>query len=182
MKPGALVATLLLTLPSGVGAHPHTTVEQQAILSLGRTQAILSYLIRPSTGEGAHMFDHLDSNGNAQLEHEEGAAFANELLAATNLSVNGKPMQLHFVDAGLPDRESFSVGGGLIEVKVQTEMSLDPALEYDVTLEVTHHQFAESWFLQPHYFPDLLNESHSPDLERFSNSSSISIHISENGS
>ena len=131
MKPGALVATLLLTASSCVGAHPHTTVEQQVILSLGRTQAVLSYLIRPSTGEGAHMFDHLDSNGNGQLEQEEESAFANELLAATNLSVNGMPMQLHLVDVGLPDRETFSLGGGLIEVKVRTDLSLDPALEHE---------------------------------------------------
>src|SRR5690606_31172106 len=123
------------------------------------------------------MFDHLDSDGNGMLNDAEKTAFANELLTATNLSVNGKTVQLHLAEVTVPGREILSAGGGLIEVRVAADLYLDPASDHDVTLEVTHDRFAESWFLQPYYFPDLLNGSRAPELERFSHSTSIAIRL-----
>ncbi|MDA1245027.1 MAG: hypothetical protein O3B02_08520 [Proteobacteria bacterium] len=174
------IAVLLLAVSCGAGAHPHSTVEQQALLSLGRTQTVLSYLIQPSLGAGTHMFDHLDGDGNMQLDNEEKAAFARELILATTLTVNGKAVTLQLVGVALPDRATLAAGAGLLEVKVRTELSLDPAIEYAVALEVNHDQFAAAWYLQPHYFPDLYNGNRAPNLERFTNASRILIHIPGN--
>jgi hypothetical protein len=175
-----LVAALLLAVPVAAAAHPHATVEQQALLSLGRTQAVLTYLIVPSTKDGAHMFAHLDADGDATLSRAEQIAFATELLAGTILSVDGAALELSLGDVAFPDRAAMSAGNGVIRVTACTKLALDSAGKHDVALEVTHDRFAEEWFLQPYYFPDLVEGGTLPGLKRRSGSAAIDIFISEN--
>lgn len=125
------------------------------------------------------MFDHLDSNGNASVEEDEESAFANELLAATALIVNGEALKLQFVDAAIPGRELLAAGGGLIEVKVRVGLNLALGQNHNITLQVTHDSFGESWFVQPHYYADLLGHSRVPELERNTGSTQIAISIPE---
>ena len=48
---------------------------------------------------------------------------------------------------------------GSIEVRARASLALDRDTPHAVTLEVRYDGFAEEWFVQPHYFPDLF-----PDL------------------
>jgi hypothetical protein len=175
-----VLAAMLIALPVGAAAHPHTTVNQQAELSLGRTQVVLTYLIAPSTRDGAHMFEHLDTDGDGRLSRKEQSAFAGELLAETSLTVDGAPVELTLTELTFPDRKTMAAGGGLIKVTARKGLAFDSATKHDVALEVRHNHFAKGWFLQPYYFPDLIKAGTPPALTRRPGSTAIDIRIPPN--
>jgi hypothetical protein len=126
------------------------------------------------------MFAHLDADADATLSRAEQIAFASELLVGTVLTVDSTPVQLSIRDITFPDRAAMAAGGGVIRVTAHTTLALDPAAKHAVTLEVTCDRFAEEWFLQPYYFPDLVEGVTLPSLKRRSGSTAIDILISGN--
>lgn len=76
-----LLALLLLTGP--LAAHPHTKVEQQAILSIGLERAAIRIRILPSYDEGAEIFAHIDLDGDGKVPEAEVLHFAEEVASET---------------------------------------------------------------------------------------------------
>lgn len=172
----ALFAAVMTILAGPAMAHPHAYVVQQAFMSLGRTQAEITYRIAPSITQGAHIFEHIDANGDGALDEREAAALATGLLAGTALTVDGAPVKPTFFASVFPSREAMNAGSGVVEITVRAPLSLPTGAAHAITLDVTYDGFAKTWFLQPYFFDDIA----SPRLERPRDSGAIRISLAAN--
>lgn len=174
----ALLVAFVVALAGPAAAHPHVYVVQQAALSLGRTQAVLTYRIAPSTTNGDHIFDHLDTDGDGALSDVEQGAFAAALLAKTTLAVDGARVSPSLIETAFPNRKTMAAGGGVIEMTARAPLTLGAGAAHKVTLAVSYDLFAKDWFLQPFYFADLA--APAPRLERPRGSTAINILLAAN--
>ncbi|TVV73330.1 hypothetical protein [Sphingomonas solaris] len=171
------LAGIVLGLAAPALAHPHSIVEQQASLSLGRRQAVVSYAIMPSWRDGAHMFAHLDSDGDGLLSRAEQTAFAWRLLATTRLTIDGVPARLALATLDFPERAVLAAGGGPIRITARASLALAANRPHLIAFDVRNHDFAASWFLQPYYFADLMADRHMPKVGRHADSGSITVAV-----
>lgn len=171
----SLFALMALLLPVGLSAHPHSRVDQQAHLSIGRTEAVVTYYLAPSSKSGGHMFDHLDTDGDALLSRAERSAFAAALANRSRLSVDGSPMRLTVTHVAFPQRQAMASGRGIIRVRTRTRLNLGSGAKHRVALEVTYADFGRSWFIQAYYAPDLDGARTQPVVQRGPGSNAIVI-------
>lgn len=164
-------------LPATLLAHPHAQVDQQAQLSLSRTQAIITYRIVPSSSDGAHMFEHLDRNRNGSVSAAERQAFATALLARTTFTLNGLPVRLAVTEISIPRRSTMASGQGLINVAAQAQLPLSRDQTHRIAFDVRYLDFAPRWFIQPYYDRALSTERAQPQLTRPSGTTSVHITI-----
>ncbi|WP_439569937.1 hypothetical protein [Sphingopyxis sp.] len=173
----ALGAAAAVAFVSAASAHPHAHVDQQALLSLGRTKAVLTFAITPSTKDGAHMFSHLDANGNGLLEASEKAAFAESLLAQTYLTADGARIKLRVTYMQFPGRRAMAAGTGAIRISSEAPVSLPASSRHRLDLMVAHSGFAEGWTLQAFYYRDLLSGRSVPSVSRNPKIGSLGISV-----
>ncbi|WP_106746676.1 hypothetical protein [Yoonia maritima] len=161
-----LFLLLMLAAPIGAAAHPHADVQQQVLISIGRTEAVLTYLVVPSTEDGGHMFDHMDTDGDGTLVAVEQNAFVSMLLDQTDLVIDGKRVNLEHNSVEIPERSEMKLGTGLITVTASTPLVLGAEVEHRVSLDVRYDSFVDGWYLQPFYFSDITEGDSLPVLNR----------------
>ncbi len=176
MKSG-LFGLMALLLPVTLSAHPHTRVDQQAHLSIGRMEAVVTYYLAPSTKSGAHIFDHLDADGDAVLSRAEQSAFAAALTNRSRLSVDGSQTRLTVTHVAFPERRALATGRGIIRVRVMTRLSIKRGARHQIAFHVTYGRFGKSWFIQPFYAPDLEGTGAPPIVQRRPGSNVVVISL-----
>ncbi|WP_156883625.1 hypothetical protein [Salipiger mucosus] len=160
--------------PALADAHPHGTVEQQLHLSLGRDMAELTWIIVPPAEQAGHLLAHLDLDGDSALDEAERAAFAQALVDATLLSVNGEEVALAESEAIVPDATAISQDAGRLEMTARSNLVLPTESFATLSVEVSYSEFSEDWFIQPFYFENLADGA-SPRIERAPNALTVSI-------
>lgn len=161
--------------PYGLFAHPHAIVEQQAHLSIGRQQAIVSFYIAPSGRDGAHLFGHVDSDGDGKISNSEKHRFSSSLIKRSSLVVNGRKAALHQSEVIFPDRPMLASGRGTITVKANAAITLGKNLRNRLSFYVAYNRFASRWMIQPHYFADVA--AVRPMVKRIPQSNAVEIII-----
>ena len=162
-------------LPGSLSAHPHARVDQQAHLSLGRTEAVVTYYLAPSARDGGHMFDHLDADRDGLLNRAERASFAAALLDHSRLSVDGSPRRLTATHVAVPERRVMATGRGVVRLRARARLRPAAGARHRLTLNVYYRRFAGSWYVQPYYAPGLAGSRDVPIVERRPGSSAVTI-------
>lgn len=157
MKHHRIMAGLAVLAATAVLAHPHASVDQQAHLTVGRTTAKVTYYIAPSSLDGGHMFDHVDSDGNGRLSAGERRVFAAALLDATKFQVDGRPAALVVSHSAFPSRSTLSRGEGTIGIQAEAPVRLSAGQSHALSFRVRYHAFAPRWHIQPFLSGELKN-------------------------
>lgn len=166
-----------LLLPTRLMAHPHGGAEQQAHLSVGPREIVVTYLIAVSGRDGEHMFDHIDANDDGQLSYGERAAFANELITNSRLVVDGRRSGLKLTHFAFPSRKDIASGNEVVRVRTRAAHKLMHSENHRLAFTVKHGRFARRWFIQPFYHADLLRSRKPPIVHRAASSSAVTILI-----
>lgn len=171
---GAAGAVVMMA-SAPLSAHPHAVVEQQAMLSLGTKAAVATYYLAPSPKDGAHMFEHIDSNGDKVLSRAEKFAFAKNIVAKSALTVDDRPVKLTLTHFAFPSRAAMASGEGGIRLKAKAPVALSTAKPHRLSFDVDYHAFSHKWFVQPFYSAKLTANGKMPKLSRTKGSSKVTI-------
>lgn len=170
----SILAALLAALAGPAAAHPHAYVDQQALLSVGPDGAEVRLVIVPSAAEGPAILAHLDGDGDGFVSDAEAEAFGAEVLAETELRVDGEPLPLILADAKVADPAAVAAGIGAIEVTAEASFgSLGPGA-HRVDFAVSHGSFSHGWFVQPFLGRDLAKAG-APVVERSEDGARASV-------
>ncbi len=170
---------MLLALVAGMPAlaHPHLYVDQQVRLSLGLSSAEAVLTIVPSVEDGAAIFDYIDADANGKIDAAETAGFGQQVTAAIRLIVDGTSIPFAITGTTLADRALLAAGAGRIELQATAEFALSGPGPHDVEFAVWFYAFDHDWFVQPFYFPDLVEAAGYPDFTRSEDGSRVTFHI-----
>lgn len=171
-----LFALFLLAGP--LAAHPHSKVEQQAILSIGLNRAVLSIRIVPSYDEGAAIFAHLDQDEDGEVSETEAMLFGDALIAKTEFVVDGTEVAFGYLSVKVPDAKIVATGEGMIEVRAEARFpelkSAEPVIRFLIGYEdLSHH-----WFTQPFNFGDLADAFPHQSIERSEDGTRLMVKLS----
>ena len=175
----SVVATLaLIPLSSGVGAHPHSYVDQQVQLSLGLDVLDATFVIVPSAEEGEAIFAHLDTDADGTISPRETSDFGAAVLDGTRLEVDRQAVELSEPVVDVAEAEEIRAGTGAITVTASAPLDLAPDSAHQVVFEVTYGEFSHEWFVQPFYYPDFVQAFEIPVLERSPEGQQVVIQLS----
>lgn len=161
------VAGLVALLAAAASlAHPHTHVDQQAHIVLGRTEAVITYNLSPSSKDGGLIFDQIDTDRNGQLSRREQRAFAATLLARSKMTLDGARVALTLTEVAFPVSRAMTERGAAIRIKARAALRLGSARPHRIVFEINHSRFARLWLIQPYYRSELLSGRKMPTLRR----------------
>lgn len=172
-----LVAPLLLAGP--LSAHPHSKVEQQAMLSIGLDQAVLNIRIVPSYDEGSAIFAHIDLDGDGKVSATEATQFGEEVLAATELIIDETTATFDNRLVTVPDFQFVAAGEGVIEVKANTRFRKLDSAKHVIGLSVRYEGLSHDWFIQPFFFGNLSEAFPKQGIDRSENGLTLTIRLSD---
>ncbi|WP_265516897.1 DUF1007 family protein [Nitratireductor luteus] len=162
---GVFIAALVV-LPVAAAAHPHSYTDQQVQLSVGLEVADVTLVVVPSAGDGAAIFSHIDLDGDGAVSDEEAQAFGADVLATTELTVDGRAFALTDAAVAVPSAEEAAEGMGAFVVKASTPISLSEAKAHRVDFGISYGAFSHDWFVQPFFHPDLVEKTSSRSVDR----------------
>nr|WP_314447343.1 hypothetical protein [uncultured Sphingomonas sp.] len=176
MRLNYLVLAIAIVVAGPIAAHPHATIDQQAILSIDRNSLVIDYRVLPSFKDGAHMFDHLDTNGDHVLDNGEKRAFAAALLRSTSVVVDGKKAPLQLQNVSTPTRQVMARGAGLVLIRARSAIRLTPSQAHRLAIDIRYARFKNGWFIQP-FYGRVLSKGPAPELHRSSSGSALTIRV-----
>lgn len=169
------LATVLAVLPLLGFAHPHTSVDQQAALTVGHNGLSVQITILPSHAEGPAIFAALDGDGDGALSEVEMRAFAEDLLSDTALSVDGDTRALALVEVTLVSRTGIEAGTEPIVMTAEAEGAFDASEAGKVALSVGYTALSHDWTVQPWFASDVLFDGQTPRILRESGNAAVTI-------
>ena len=153
----------LILLVGPVAAHPHTKVEQQAMLSIGLDRASLSIRIVPSYDEGAAILAYIDKNEDGVISQAEETLFGQAVLSQTRLTVDRSEVALSGLSVAIPDAAEIASGSGIIEINAEARYQKLTGQAHSIALTVSYEDLSHDWFVQPFFYKDLHNSY--PEME-----------------
>ncbi len=178
MHNGWVLTLALLPLAGAAGAHPHSYVDQQVQLSIGLDVVDVTAVIVPSSEEGAAIYARLDADGDGTVSPDEASTFGTALVKGMKLLVDGQKVELADADVAVAEAEEVRSGNGAITVTVAAPAGLDQGAAHRILFEVTYGEFSHEWFVQPYYYPDLIEAFETPVLERSPEGRHVAIQLS----
>lgn len=175
---GFLAGASLLVVSGAAQAHPHDHVEQQALLSIGLDRVVLQVRIVPSYIEGAAIYAHIDDDGDGHVSDDEAAAFAENVISKTRMTLDANEIAFEPPSVKMPDRKSVSSGLGVIEVDAKTSIELTATETHILAFDIAFEAFSHDWFVQPFFFESLDKAVPSKSVERSESSHGIAIAFS----
>lgn len=167
----------LLAFSGMAGAHPHSYVDQQALIFVGLDALDLTIRIVPSFEDGAAIFAHIDSDGNGFVSDREAATFGAAVVAKAKLEVDGRKVTLLNSITTVPSMQRVAAGGGVIEVEAQASFALGIGGEHRLVFGIAYEDLSHDWFIQPFFYRGLV-EASSPVVERTDASNRVGIRFS----
>lgn len=177
MKRRAIIPTLVGALATSAGAHPHTYVEQQALLSIGTERVDLNLTIVPSLTDGPAIFDQLDLNGDGDIDHDEAQILQQAVLDAAHLTMDGTAVTWAAGPVTMPSAVRLSTGTGQITLSASARLPNAPARDHSLRFEIAYDAFSHDWQVQPFYFADLTAHG-LPALHRDDTKPAITVRYS----
>lgn len=171
------IPTLVGALATSAGAHPHTYVEQQALLSIGAERVDSNVTIVPSLSEGQAIFDQLDLDGNGDINHDEAQALQRAVLDAAHLTLDGTAAPWSAGPVTMPSAVRLSTGTGQITLSASARLPNAPARDHSLRFEMTYDALSHDWQVQPFYFADLTAHG-VPELRRDETAPAITVSYS----
>jgi hypothetical protein len=167
-----------LAIPVTAGAHPHRYIDQQVQLSVGIEAVDMTVVIVPSTQDGAAMYSHIDSDGDGVVSDQEAQAFGADVLAATELTVDGRAFVFAPADVKVPEADAVAKGTAAIIVNASAHVSLAGREAHRLDFGISYEAFSHDWFVQPFIHPDLLENTSSPSVDRTGGEGKVVIRFS----
>ena len=134
---------------------------------------MVTYHLIPPEGGGAHMFDHIDINGDHILNSAEKLAFAKAVAGQSNLTADGARIPLAVTHYTFPNRAMMAAQGGTIKLRAVGKLALNTGKRHRVSFDVGYTKFAKRWFVQPFYYTDI--QPAKPVLTRPRDSNAVVI-------
>lgn len=149
-----------------LAAHPHTDIDQQVALTIGADRVAVEVAIVPSIDAGSEIFDAIDIDRDGQISEVEADTFAESVLAATRLTINGVDRDVTLETTTIPEADMVRAGLGRISIRASTDVETLRPEELTLRFQIGFDAFAHDWFVQP-YFEDGWAELHNlPKVER----------------
>jgi hypothetical protein len=164
----------LLAFSGMAGAHPHSYVDQQALIFVGLDALDLTIRIVPSFEDGAAIFAHIDSDGNGFVSDREATAFGAAVVAKAELEVDGREVTLLNALATVPSIEQLAAGGGVIEVEAQASFALGSGGKHRLVFGIAYEDLSHDWFIQPFFYRGLVDTG-SPVVQRTDTGNRVGI-------
>lgn len=163
--------------PSVAAPHPHSYVEQQVLLSLGRGGARIEIVIVPSSTQGAAVIALLDRDGNGAVSEGEAGEFGTAVLATAVLTLNGDPIGMSLGSVKVSDETLVASGSGAITIAAVAEYDLSYNGNTQVFFDIDYAALSPKWFIQPFYGDDLVADRGMPTLDRAKGGSRVMVTI-----
>jgi len=177
-----MLVTILLVSLGTAGAHPHSYVDQQALLSLGSSTMDVTIRIVPSFDSGAAVFSRIDTDGSDVVSADEAAGFAAAVIAKARLEIDGQTIVFHRATATVPDIDQVSAGFGIIEIEATASFTLAGAGEHQVAFEIAYDEFSHDWQVQPYFYADFAEAMSSRKVARSDMGNQVGILFSSQSS
>jgi len=135
---GALVLAGLCLAATGLSAHRLDEYLQAARLSIGVDRVALELDLTPGVAMAPEVFAMIDANGDGQWSRAEIDAYAQQVIGALVLTIDGRPARLALDRLDAPAREAMNEGVGAIRLRAR---ALGPAASpgnHHVTFRNTH--------------------------------------------
>ena len=136
-----------------LAAHPHTDIDQQVALTIGADRVAVEVAIVPSIDAGSDIFDAIDIDRDGQISKTETDTFAESVLVATRLTINGVDRDVTLENTTIPEADMVRSGRGRISIRAGTYVEALRPEELTVNFQIGFDAFAHDWFVQP-YFED----------------------------
>ena len=122
MKPRIITISLALAVvlvghPSPSDAHRLDEYLQASRISVDRDRVTVEVDLTPGVEVAAQVIARIDSNRDGRISKDEGAAYANEVVRTTLLSVDHRPVRAVLEDAQFPSLEEMTAGVGVIRLR-----------------------------------------------------------------
>ncbi|WP_162197181.1 DUF1007 family protein [Loktanella sp. S4079] len=141
----------LFTLSGGaLWAHPHTQVDQQVALTLAQDRVMVEAIIVPSIEAGADVWAMIDQNGDGQISATEVNQFAQGVIDATELLIDGAPVSLNLTAATVSEMAQTVAGLGQIVIRASTDTGQFTAQPSNVSFAINYETIAHDWYVQPY--------------------------------
>lgn len=166
MKAGSVAVLVLLFLSKTLLAHPHSKIEQQALISVGLDRAVLAIRIMPSYDEGTTIFATIDGNGDGIVSDDEAETFGQQVLGGMALYVDGQMHSFGKVAVNIPEARLVRSGQGMIQVKATASFVRLGGTRHKMQLRISYEHLSHNWYIQPFFYSNLLKEYVSRAIER----------------
>jgi hypothetical protein len=132
------VAGLWLATPGTARAHRLDEYLQATRIAIGAERVGLELDLTAGVEMAAEIFAWIDTNRDGQISHDEGEAYARQVLGSVGLSVDGRAMPITLVDFRFPQYGEMSRGVGTIQVRATADLSAGGAGRHRVSFLNTH--------------------------------------------
>jgi hypothetical protein len=132
------VAGLWLATPGTARAHRLDEYLQATRIAIGAERVGLELDLTAGVEMAAEIFAWIDTNRDGQISHDEGEAYARQVLGSVGLSVDGRAMPITLVDFRFPQYGEMSRGVGTIQVRASADLSAGGAGRHRVSFLNTH--------------------------------------------
>jgi len=117
-------AALSVALSAGVSAHRLDEYLQTTRIAILPDRAHVELDLTPGVAVADQVVQRIDKDGDAALSVEEQQTYARQVLSATELRIDGTPLQTTLVAAHFPDVEAVKRGEGTIRIDVDVVVPL----------------------------------------------------------
>lgn len=168
----------LLTLAGTAEAHPHSYVDQQAMISVGLDAVVLTVRIVPSFEDGAAIFALIDADGNGVVSDREAAVFGAAVVKRAELEIDGRRFALRAATSTVPSKDRVSTGFGMIEVEAVAPIALGSGSDHRLAFSIGYQEFAHDWLIQPFFYRSFVDATSMRRVERTQSGNRVAIAFS----
>lgn len=147
-------------------AHPHSQVDQQLLVSLGRDGAAMQILITPSASNGAEIYGQIDLDRSGEINDAEAQAFAARVASAVRVEIDQTNMAISVTRVDLPDLDSMVAATRPITLETSVTFEALAIEPHEIVIEMSYQDLSHDWFIQPYLRPDLIALDAAPRIER----------------
>jgi hypothetical protein len=166
---------LFLFAAGSLAAHPHSNVDQQALLSIGLDHASLSIRIVPSDNEGGAILNHIDKNGDGAVSQAEAKRFGQDVVSDVQLAIDGAEVAIGRLTVLIPESTAIVSGTGMIEINAEARYNRLQSKAHQIEFSISYEDFSHDWFIQPFFFENLPNTYANQSIMRSQDGLSVRV-------
>jgi hypothetical protein len=141
-----VVLGVWLTTPAPAGAHRLDEYLQATRLSVDINRVGLEIDLTAGVRIACGVFASIDTNGDGQISSAEAEAYAEQMLRAVVLSVDGRAMPITLVEVRVPQLHDMSLGVGTIRIRASANVPATRSLRHHLSY-VNMHRSESSVYL-----------------------------------
>jgi hypothetical protein len=134
-----LLIPLALLCAAVASAHRVDEYLQATRLSIDIERVDLEIDLTTGMQLSSTILNWIDTNRDGEISTQEGDAYAQQVLRAVVLSVDGKPAPITFVDSRFPQLRDMRLGIGTIRLRATAKVPAARAGHHQISFLNTHH-------------------------------------------